>query len=229
MKKELLKILSSNFKDTENSIKNAEDQEKEVYLIDNPNDVWYKPWQDKKIENKRDITTIHTGAVRNSLRNFISEIENKITNYSTDKEMEWKKKLFLELVKIIRDFIEDDELDRNIIRSTIRKILNSTIYPEHAYDNNLPASLNARGILKGSSADDFIYESGEYLSKSKKSINTSIKAYCKNLNDILSDINPASEIFGDYKKKIEMLEEQIQYREITLTKMDRLNKELEAI
>jgi len=229
MKKSLLTILAKGLKETDASIVSAEDEELEEYLINNPNKTWYKPWQDKKITKTKSVNTIRTGVASKALRRFITELQDDISLYSKEQEIEWKKRLFRELVQTIRNDIDDDELDKNIIKSTIRKILSSTIYPEQEYDDKIPASLGSRGVLKGNRADDFLSELDEHLSASERSIRSAIKEYCKNLNEVLYSINPASEIFGNYKKRIENLEQQIEFREVTLLKIERLISRLEAV
>lgn len=228
IKKKLIGTLNSYFKKTWESVDDAEKSETEYYEVSNSS--WYNPFSWGSSETRsRTYTTVRTGAVRNSLADLTLDIKNTISIQSQEITTQWRKNLYSQLVGTLRSNVNDDDLDPQLIRSTIRNVLNSIDYPDIEYDVELPDSLEAKGTLTGSSAEDFIESAKNYLSSLKRIVNGDIKAYLKSLIDTLEKIDPSSKIFGDYKEKIEQLEEQIKYKGITLGRFDNFAKKLVEI
>ncbi|MGM0609304.1 MAG: hypothetical protein ACQESP_12920, partial [Candidatus Muiribacteriota bacterium] len=169
--------------------------------------------------------------------------------------LDWRKSLYSNLLKTLRSNVSDDDLDTQLIKKTIRSVLNSVEYPEMEYGSLLDSDeeedsskkskgilggllssmsrsrggLNARGTLTGSEADEFLEEALSFINNLKKQVNSDIKTYCKNLIQSLKTLDPSEKIFGNYKMRIEELEEQLKNRELTLDRFSKFTNELKEV
>ena len=205
----------------------------------------------------RTYTTVRAGAVRSSLQDLSADIENAIASHAQSAVNDWKKTLLVGVTKTLRANVDDDNLEPQLIGKAIRKVINSVKYPELEYsledkktakkDSSDTASgflglwrsvgahssssslMTASGTLSGSTAESFLDEARDYLTRLKKQVNKDIKNYLESLIGELKKLDLSSQIFGDYKDKIEALQNQIESRELILDRFNRLSKELEAI
>jgi len=231
IKKELSKILSTYFTETRILVDEAEDTTTEEYTVDKGRGfIFWRSLTGSRYETRsRTVSSVRTGAVRSALENLTSEIENAVTIKSQEFIHEWKKALYSRLIKELRRGTDDDDLDPQIIRSTIRNVLNNIDYPNIEYGASLPESLRVKGILKSKSAEEYIDDAREYLTKLKTRINNDISGCVKTLIDVLNSLDPSSKIFETYNNKIKNLEEQLKYKEITLERLNNLIEELQNI
>lgn len=231
LKNKLVKTLNSYFEASFTSVNEAEGTGSEKYQIDKGSGfLWWRDIVGNRYEtHTRTYTTVRTGAIRTALTRLTSNIETTISNQSIEFILEWRKNLYSILVKTLRDNINDDDLEPNLIRNSIRNILNLVEYPDINYSGDLPVSLNATNTLRDSSAENFISAAQDYISNLRKRVNDDINSYIKRLITNLSAHDPSTKIFENYKEKIEQLEEQIKYKEITIESLARFIKELEKV
>ena len=133
------------------------------------------------------------------------------------------------IVSCLRQEAGDENLDIPLISQTIRKVLNSIHYPEIFYSGNLPKSLQVGGTLEGGRADSFIAEAQNYLSDLRVRVTRDIDGYLHDMLKVLKQINIADEVFKNYKKEIEKLENDINNKELILERYRETLKQLENI
>lgn len=231
IKNDLVKTLKSYFKDTIDKVRESESSTTEEYTVDKGKGFfgWRSLFGKRYSTETRTVTSIRTGAVKSAIENLKSEIEDAVSIQSKEYMLEWKKSIYTQLLKILRSDIDDDDLEPQIIRSTIRNVLNNIEEPNIEYEKKLPASLNAKGVLTSSKAEEYLEAAHEYLANLKTIINTNINDYLKKLENALNGIDPSAKIFGGYTEKIAQLEEQLKTREIYLERFNKFIQELKGI
>ena len=220
LSKNLFNALDSIYQEAGIIIKETEKSENKSYTTG-----W---WIFKKTHYYDEIS-VRTGAIKSALENFKSKLENKISIDSQEFISEWKKSLYTQLLKILRSDTDDEDLDPQIIKNTIRNVLNNIDEPNLEYEKNLPASLNANGVLTSTKAEEYLEAAYEYLSNLKTIFNNSINDYLKKMESALNSLDPSAKIFGSYTEKVTQLEEQLKTREISLERFNKLIKELKGI
>ncbi len=225
IKNELKNTLEKHFITTKNAVNSAEGSKTEEYTV--VIERWY--WFNGSETRQREVTTARTGAIRSSLEELNNHIESNIDIDSKKFILNWKKSLYLQLIKTMRDNVDDDDLDPQQIQKVIRNVLNSVIYPDISYSNNLPASLSAKGTLTGNHAENFLQDAQEYISKLRNRVRQDINSYLSSLVHTLKAVSLSENIFSSYNTMLEELENQIKNKAMTLDSFNRLNGELGKI
>jgi len=220
--------LKSYFKDAKKSIDDAEGSETESYTHDYG--FWSWKFGGSRYETRHNtFSTARTGAIRNALEELTWEIEDSIDTTAESFISEWKKMLNRNLLKVLRENVNDEDLNVTQIKKVIRNVLNTIEFPEMSYSGQLPSNLSASGTLQGSRADTYIYDAQVYVSTLNGRVKEDIKKYLNKLISKLKDIKMSKSIFGNYDELLKELEEQINNREITLDKLNRVNNELNKV
>ena len=228
IKNKLNDKLKSYFREAKDSIRDAEGSETESYEVSTSR--WYNPFSWGGTETRTETyTTARTGAIRSAFEDLTSEIEDSIDTTAKAFILEWKKRLNQDLVRVLRDNVNDEDLNVTQIKKVIRNVLNTIIYPEISYSGQLPSSLAANGTLKGSSAESYIADAQEYVSSLKGRVKKDIKKFLKNLIAALKSIEMSKSIFGNYDEILKELETQINNKEIVLDKLTRIRNEIEKV
>jgi predicted GTPase len=228
IKNELNARLKSYFRDAKDSISDAEGSETESYEVSDSS--WYNPFSYGRTKTKsRTFTTARTGAIRSALENLTWEIEDSIDTTAKLFILEWKKMLNRDLVRVLRDNVNDEDLNVTQIKKVIRNVLTQIKYPEISYSGQLPSSLSASGTLKDSRAETYIDDAQEYVSSLNGRVKNDIKNFLIELIEALRGIQMAKSIFGNYDELLKELEEQVNNREITLDKLKRIKNEIEKV
>jgi len=220
--------LKSYFKDAKESISDAEGSETESYEVSTSR--WYNPfsWGGSKTKT-RTYTTARTGAIRNALDNLTWEIEDSIDTTAKSFIKDWKKTLTRDLVGVLRDNVNDEDLNVTQIKKVIRNVINTITYPDMSYSGQIPSSLSPRGTLEGGRAEEFIADAQAYVSSLQGSVRKDINDFLSELIGTLKNMQMANEIFGSYDEILRELDEQINNREITLDKFNRIKDELKKV
>jgi len=221
IKSKLNDKLKNYFRDARDEINDAEEIKTESYekYVGRGGFLWLS----KKYETRyRDITTARTGAIRGALENLTWEIEDSIDSTAKLFILEWKKMLNRDLIRVLRDNVNDDDLNVNQIKKVIRNVLNTIKYPEMSYSGQIPSSLSASGTLEGRRAEVYISDSQAYVASLNGRVKKDIKEFLKELIQALKNIEMSKSIFSDYDKILRELEEQMNNKELTLDKFNRL-------
>ncbi len=220
LKGQLKDKAKSYFRKTRQGVQDSEGSETETWTTG----MWW--W---KKNHSRTYTTIKAGFVRNALEELTDDVERMIDEDAKAYMLDWKKKLYKTVVSLLRQEAGDENLDIPLISQTIRKVLNSIHYPEIVYSGDLPKSLQVGGTLEGRKADSFIAEAQNYLSDLRVRVTRDIDGYLHDMLKVLKQINIADEVFKNYKKEIEELENAINNKELILERYRQTLKQLENI
>ncbi len=88
----------------------------------------------------------------------------------------------------------------------------------------------AKGTLKGKAAENFVYAAQKYISGIRNSVTRDIKNFVeKTLITELKKVRFSNSFFANYDKTLEVLENQINEKEITLETYRRLSAEIARI
>lgn len=228
IKKELMSQLKDYFREAKEKVNDAEGSETESYEYDHG--FWSWKFFNSRYETRHNTyTTARTGAIRSSLENLTWEIEDSIETKSISFIQNWKKSLTQGLVKILRENVNDDELNLQNINKVIRTVLNSIEYPEMEYSGKLPTSLSVHGTLTGNRAEEFISDAQKYISSLKSRVKDDINSYLKQLISALNNIEISQSIFGDYDAILKQLEEEVSNMSITLDRLSKIKNQIEKV
>jgi len=229
IKNEMMGKLNSFFRSAKDNINNSEDTETETWQesYEVSTSKWYNPFSwgssETRYETKSETyTTARAGAIRNSLESLTDSIESEVEDKAKTFILSWRKSVYSRLVKTLREAVGDEDLDVDIIKSTIRNIVNSVEYPEIDYSGGLPSHLKRSGVLKGYDAEEYLDDARDYVNDLKERVTKDIKKYRKQLVKSLQNQQLSDKIFAHYKKEIEKLEEEINTKELTLEKYNNL-------
>ena len=221
MSSELKNNLKSYFKATKSDIDNAEGSGTKSWEVSTSN--WYNPFSYGSSETKtRTFTTVRTGAVRSSLSDLTIEIEGSIESVSDKIILLLRKSLTPVLLSVLRDNVDDEDLNPSKIREVVRNVINRVEFPNLSYSSSsIPSGL---GTLTKSSAETFLDEAKEYVNSLKQRVGHDIYSYLDDLISKLKSMEMSDEIFSEYDTQLEELEKQIENREITLDEYNKLNE-----
>ncbi|HFU75955.1 MAG TPA: hypothetical protein ENK66_06885 [Arcobacter sp.] len=222
--------LNSYFRSTQRDIDNAEGNETESYDVKKEgagNWIARKLWGGGYKTQTRTYTTVRAGAVRDSLINLTNQIEQNIENESKKYISSWKKNLTPKLLTVLRDNVDDEDLNITQIRKVIRNIINSVPFSEISYSSNTIPS--GSGTLIKSRAESFIDEAKSYVYTLQKRVNKDINDYLTKLINTLEKLKNSSEIFSEYESEHKELEKQIVKKNITFDEFYRIKKEIKEV
>jgi predicted GTPase len=174
-------------------------------------------------------TIARAGIVRSALEELTDNVENVISLKAREYINNWRKSIFKDLIGVLRDVAGDENLEVAILASVIRRVISSVEVPDITYSNNLPSSLRKSGTLKGDEADSFLNDARDYVSSFKSRVKEDITSYVNLLVSKLQNVNIGAEIFKSYDKEIEKLEEELNNRELTIKRYERILNEIEGV
>jgi hypothetical protein len=181
------------------------------------------------ITHTKTYTIARAGIVRSALEELTDNVENVISLKAREYINNWRKSIFKDLIGVLRDVAGDENLEVAILASVIRRVISSVEVPDITYSNNLPSSLRKSGTLKGCEADSFLNDARDYVSSFKSRVKEDITSYVNLLVSKLQNVNIGAEIFKSYDKEIEKLEEELNNRELTIKRYERILNEIEGV
>jgi len=243
-KNHLFKELEKFFKTAKDEVKSSEDTETMTYTTTKKveqsgiiggakrffgsifgQDDW---GYDEKVETHTTAyTVVRAGIVRNALEELTNEIENSIDINLREFVGKFRKRLFKHLVGVLREKVGDENLDAYVISSVLRKVVNSVEIPNINYRDTFPSTLKRNGTLSDFEADEFLNEAYNYISSLKNKVKNDIRGYLNNLTNNLSQFNIAESIFKSYDEEIEKLQKEIENKELTIKRYEKILKELD--
>ena len=228
LKNALNNQIKKDFNDSKNNIDDSQEIELESYTYDYGFFSW-KFGSDRYEERYDEVFTIKAKDVRNDLKKLTSKIEELIFEESEDRIRIFKKNTYKRVLPVLREKAGDKNLDLHQIQRSIRNSVNSIEYPEISYTDIFPNSLNKGGKLKEDEAREFVEEAEKYVSDFEKTVKKDIKNYLSSLEKVLKSQNLGENIFSDYIKKIEELENDLKNKELSLAINDYILKQLESV
>jgi len=239
MKNALINELNKYFSQANREIRESEDIEtstwEEEYTIDKGSGfLWWRDITGTRYETRtrtrsETYTIARAGIVRSALEELTDNVENVISLRAKEFINNWKKQIFKDLIGVLRDTAGDENLEVPILSSVIRRVINSVELPDITYSNSLPSSLRKSGTLKGREAERFLDNARDYVSTLKSRVKGDINSYVSSLILKLQNIDVGKEIFKSYDKEIEKLEEELNNRELTIKRYERILNEIKEI
>jgi predicted GTPase len=232
IKDELDKKLQSYFREARKNIDNSEGSETEEYRIEKEG-LFSKGARFLNLggyeERTRTVVTVKTSHIYNAIDTLTEEVEYSISELAKRFLVQWKKNLSTNLVKTLREHIDDEDLNITLIKKVIRNVLNAIVYPDMSYANGLPSSLLPKGTLKGSRAEKYYDDAHMYVQSLRRRVRNDIKDFVESLIYELENIKISESLFGHYDEMLQKLEEQINNKQLTLDQLARVKKELSEV
>ncbi|MEO1814186.1 MAG: dynamin family protein, partial [Acetobacterium sp.] len=214
---DLNRIIKDAYKESKSNVEASEGEEESSYTTGH---FWWKK------THYDTYATCRSGAVKNAIEAFKTEMEHGIVNKASEKILSFRKNMHSQLVSTLRTVVEDEELDPQLIRKAIRGVINSVELPEINLDNPMPVVFKAKGTLKDYEAEEFLNEANDYLNSLKKLVNKSIKTYVKDLFSALNGVSLSQEVFSNFNQRINELDNQIKNKTISLERFNQIIEKL---
>ena len=139
LQKSLYEIIEKDLQKSLNTINNADDSETENWTTG----MWF--WEQK---HSREIAKVKTALVRDSLENLTSKIQNSIRKKIDEKNSDFKKNLYPQMLPILRKKASDENLNNHQIEKAVRNVVSLINTPQIYYKDSFPKELKKTGILK---------------------------------------------------------------------------------
>ena len=186
-------------------------------------------YDEEIVTHSRTYTVVRAGIVRNALEELTDNVENVVSLRAKEFINNWRKQIFKDLIGVLRDTAGDENLEVAVLSSVIRRVINSVELPDISYSNSLPSSLRKSGTLTDYEAESFLDDARDYVSNLKSRVKGDINSYVSSLISKLQNIDVGKEIFKSYDKEIEKLEEELNNRELTIKRYERILNEIKEI
>jgi len=228
LKNTMIEQLNKYFKETKKKINSAKDNETIEREVSDS--VWYKPWTWGDSHTEYDTyTTVFTGAVREALEDFTSNIENSVENKIKEVLLNWREATTERLIHHLRLELGDKNLEPYRVKQAILNVFAKISYPEVIYTGSLPDDLKKTGTLKRSSAEEFLSSAYEYVSNLRSRVKKDINNYIKKLIGDLKSIKISSSFIEEYQTALDELQKLIKEKEYSLDRLNRFRDELQTI
>ena len=216
------------FKQSKKDLQGSESTDTETWEVSTSS--WYNPfsWGDSETRS-RTFATVKAGMLRASLEDLTNDVESTINNEAEKSVSNWRKTIYNELVSTLRNEAGDNNLDVMMISKTVRNVLSHVIPPEINYDGNFPKTLKKSGTLKKWEAEEFINEAYNYVSNLKLRVKKDIQNYINSLIETLTQEDIGESIFAKYVKELETLANDIENKELSLSRLNYILKQVENI
>lgn len=239
LKNELVNILNSNTRmlDRENQV-SIETKNKEV-------EDWY--YEDRKLTNlfgllnrdkiyytknvSYDETSIQAGRVLSVIREIRDSLESKLNSQATEAKAEFRKDFKRQVFQGIKDICENGErIERKKINNAVEMILEKVPSPNFEIKHPIPSSIEKRGRLVDDEAKRFSQDADNYMyNKLKPAIKKEINDYIADVIKTLDLASLAGSITTSLEKEINQLVKEIENKEESKEKYNRILKELNKL
>ena len=174
-------------------------------------------------------TTVKTKPIRRAIEEIRSNLEDELGYLSESYSQAWKKKIYSQVVSVLREAMGDGELDVNIIARAVKNVLARIPEASFKLEDDIPKSLKKTGKLTGYEAESFIDDAEDYISNLKDVVNKDISAYMTTLVSNLKKIDLAKELTADLENNLKQLLSEIENKEASLFNYRGIQKELAGL
>lgn len=239
LKGKLVNILNSNTKmlDRENQV-SVETKSKEVrdwyYEEEGLFNLWGLLGRDKIYYTKNvsyDETSIQAGRVLSVIREIRDSLESKLNSQATEAKAEFRKDFKRQVFQGIKDICENGErIERKKINNAVEMILVKVPSPNFEIKHPIPSSIEKRGRLVDDEAKRFSQDADNYMyNKLKPAIKKEINDYIADVIKTLDLASLAGSITTSLEKEINQLVKEIENKEESKEKYNRILKELNKL
>ena len=174
-------------------------------------------------------TTVKAKPIRRAIEEIRSNLEDELSHLSESYSQAWKKKIYSQVVSVLREAMGDGELDVNIIARAVKNVLARIPEASFKLEDDIPKSLKKTGKLTGYEAESFIDDAEDYISNLKDVVNKDISAYMTTLVSNLKKIDLAKELTADLENNLKQLLSEIENKEASLFYYQGIQKELAGL
>lgn len=174
-------------------------------------------------------TTVKAKPIRRAIEEIRSNLEDELSHLSESYSQAWKKKIYSQVVSVLREAMGDGELDVNIIARAVKNVLARIPEASFKLEDDIPKSLKKTGKLTGYEAESFIDDAEDYISNLKDVVNKDISAYMTTLVSNLKKIDLAKELTADLENNLKQLLSEIENKEASLFHYQGIQKELAGL
>jgi GTPase SAR1 family protein len=172
---------------------------------------------------------VRSGAVSGYLEYYIKNNGARISAVAGEVQQSWRRSLLSDLTKCIRKSVKDEFLDPNRISRAIRSVVSSLPELKVSCDRELPDNLKARGVLRGSEAEEFVDAADNYLIGLQHEALKIISSYVRELKEALGGITVGKNIFDKYETDLKELKLRVECRHLTVEELKRFEEELNHV
>ncbi len=174
-------------------------------------------------------TTVKAKPIRRAIEEIRSNLEDELSHLSESYSQAWKKKIYSQVVSVLREAMGDGELDVNIIARAVKNVLARIPEASFKLEDDIPKSLKKTGKLTGYEAESFIDDAEDYISNLKDVVNKDISAYMTTLVSNLKKIDLAKELTADLENNLKQLLSELENKEASLFNYRGIQKELAGL
>ncbi|MGH2279687.1 protein adenylyltransferase SelO family protein [Aliarcobacter sp. ERUVET-7] len=218
LKENLNKEINNLFESTQETIYNFENNEKESYTYDH-GFLSTKFGSDRYETRYNEVLKVKAIAVRGCLKKLIERIEDLISKEELDKHIiDLKKILLKEIIPVIINKAGVLNIDEHQIERAVRNTIDLIEYQKIDYTSTFPKEIEKGGNLKGTEAEEFMECAYNYLSNFKTKVRKAVEIYISSMIDLLKREKLGENVILNYLRNIERLENDINNKELSLTK-----------
>lgn len=193
-------------------------------------DLFWGPKRETRTRTESySYTTVKAKPIRRAIEEIRSNLEDELSHLSESYSQAWKKKIYSQVVSVLREAMGDGELDVNIIARAVKNVLARIPEASFKLEDDIPKSLKKTGKLTGYEAESFIDDAEDYISNLKDVVNKDISAYMTTLVSNLKKIDLAKELTADLENNLKQLLSEIENKEASLFNYQGIQKELAGL
>ena len=183
-------------------------------------------WKKEHSENY-EVSAVRTGAVINNLKKLVEGLEDNLDNSVETAKKDWKKSVVQKITREV-EAIEVDLIDFDMLKTALRRMVNNVELPElDLSSHKFPGSQT--GTLEGDKAEQFIAEVDKWMGDLRDYYRKQIKDFIAALEKTAQGEKMSALVLGDIGKQLETLESELNNKNVTLDRLKKCQKALEAV
>lgn len=177
----------------------------------------------------RTVNTLRVTGIRNGLEELTRDIQFNLQKKVNIVFKSFKKELPGKIVVEALKIIDDGNVDGELLSVGVKRILRTLKQPEFKEELELPGYLKSTGVLEGYRATEYMNDATSFLSDLVNSFSKKVFNYIHSLNNNLKKYNPVEEICDSMSKEIEKIIKELENKEITIERLNRIKEELKGV
>lgn len=175
-----------------------------------------------------DETSIRAGYILEIIRGIRDNLETQLNKQAKEAKNGFRQDFIRQIFQGIKEICEDGErIERRKVNNAVQAILAKVPSPDFEIKHPIPASVEKRGRLIGNEAISFSKNADDYMfNKLKPAVRQEIDYYIRDIVGNLDMIELADSITSSLEKEIIQLVNEIENKEETKVKYNRILNEL---
>lgn len=224
---QLLNTIENAFDKASTEMDRAESTRTEQYEV-STSKLWNPFSWGSSEKRHREKKEVRAASVRHAMKKALGDIEGQAQDKAKILFNAWDKRNRKEITSSLRQSLGDDALDANTINIALGRVFSNVTYP--AFNNlALPDDFNVSGTLTGYSAEEFMDKARDYVLGSMQQLKKDCRSYVIELIHVLKGISVGQSFVEEYQRSALKLKEQINNKNMNLTKYARLKADLQEV